>query len=774
MSTIRCHFSNIAWPVSILLVCCAGAAGALGACGTPSGVVDVSRVVPYLPRSRSIPLDSNPLLRESAATDAPDAPAEPDPWADRTDLITPPEPPPLTPLALPEIDRFNLPNGLPVMVVRDARVPVVDVRLMVKAGSMTVAREQAGLARITAAMLTRGTRTRDAAKIAQTIEQVGGRLGANAGNDATLLSCKVVGEHQRTCLDLIADIAVNASFPESELGAARGLVDSATLQLLTSAGDLADAHLRNLVWGGDHPRGWGLDREAISRITRADVVDWHRSWFKPQNAVLVIAGDVNTRGLKFRLSQTFRGWARGKVPERASYEPRQPTELTVRLVDRPDLAEAHIRLGHLGVAYSDADFFDSLVFNQALGGAGASRMSALARARAGALYAASSRFEFDGERGMFAVSAVARAADAVGTVKLLLDEMVRMEQAGVSDPEVRAAAIQLAGRYAGRFQTSGRVADVLVNATLHGLSDEFVRSYPVALGQVTAATASRAASTRLKPGAISLVLVGNARTLEPQLKAASVPYTKVDYRSPVGASAAAEAPSQAAAELPAQSAKEGRALLAKAVAAKGGAGKLKTIKSLKVEAVGTIRSGGQELAANITRQLLWPDKLRLDLDLTIPGGAAQIITVLSGEAAYSKQPGGVVELPADARAELRKQIWRDPELLLRRAGEDGVKVEGASGVRVDGADYNLVTITDPDGAAVQIFLDPKSHLVRRVAYSDSGAATVETFDDYRAVAGVQIAHRRKTTSADTDLDITIQKVTINPKLPASLFERPAD
>ncbi|WP_428268785.1 insulinase family protein [Haliangium sp.] len=769
---MRASFHRVR-PVLASVVAFAAAVGLAG-CGAPSGAVDLSGVIPGLPGDGAVN-----TVRPGAVTPPPPpagsvgaaTPPGDDPWSGRTDLISAPAPAAPAPMSVPAIERFTLPNGLVVAVVARSGAPVVDVQLMVQAGRNDVSREHMGLANFVASMLSKGTRTRDANALAASIDAVGGALTINPGFDATLLACKVLAAHQNTCLRLIADIVANPAFPAAAVDQVRAELLASVHQRSNDPGALAAAHFQNLFWGDQHARGWIMSQRSIETIQRADLVRWHQTWFVPQNAVLVLVGDVNPRGLRFRLEQAFRGWRGGAAPAHAEHA-RASAGARVRLVDLPGTPRTHIVTGHLGLSPADSNYFDALVANEVLGGARGARLQARVRGEIGADAGASSRFERNRTRGAFVVTAETPSSAALATLAVIQRELGRIKEAGPDPAEVAAAAGYLAGQYATRFQTGSDVAGAVLAAALYGFDDAYIRDYPVRVGQVSAASAAQAAAQRFTPDELMAVLVGDAKTLEPQLRKAGVRYDKVSHMAPIaGYERTQEGDGAASAPSP-EAEKAGQALLAKAVAAKGGAARLRAIRSLRFKASATIRSGGQEVAAQLERLYLAPDKLRIDLDLSIPGAATKVVTVLNGDQAWSQQPGRLDEFPAEGVTELKKQLWRDPDLILARARDSGSRVSAGGRQRLDETTYELLRVIRADGTSADVYLDPKTHLIRAIVYTDMGTRAVERFDDYRAVAGVQVAHRRSTDSTDTKLEVQLTEIAINPSLPVDAFAKP--
>jgi zinc protease len=743
---------------------------AASSCGTPRGAVDVSGIVPRLPGDGSANT-TEPTDQARGRTPA-QQPA-PDPWAGRTDLLAPPEAQPPRAVTLPPIERFTLPNGLSVIVIAKRDVPVIDVQLMVRAGNTDVAPDKMGLAQFVSAMLPKGTRTRDARTIARTIDTVGGALTVTPGFDATLLSCQALAEHQSTCVNMVADIVSQPTFPADEMDLVRRELQASVRQRHDDAGALAGAHFQNLLWGDAHVRGRPMSMRTLDAIERKDLVDWHRTWFVPQNATLVLAGDVDTKGLRLRLGQSFRTWTRpraARVPQHASHAEPTLAGSRIRLVDKPGQTQTHIRVGHLGITHRDPAFFDTVVWNHVLGGGFTSRLMRVVRIEGGKAYGASTSFDRNRSRGAFVASTFTRNAEAAATTEMILTELMRMKQEGATEAEIRAAVTHLAGQYAINFQSASDIAGAILAAELHGFDDKYVRDYPLALARVTAPSAAQAAAAVLQPENLAVVLVGDAKALEPQLQARGWAYDKIGHLEPIAA--VERAPAKAEPISP-QAAAAGKALLAKALTAKGGEARLRAVRSMTIQATGTIRSGDQEIQAKLQRRYVAPDRLRLDLDLTIPGGSAQVITVLDRKQAWTKQPNGVVDLPAEGVAELEKQVWRDQEFILLRAKDNGVRVEALGQQTRDGVTYEALRITRPDGLSVDLFLDPKTYLVRVVSYEEApGRLTTERLDEYRVVDGLQVAHRRITTNPEANLDVRIESVAINATIAPDVFAKP--
>lgn len=702
--------------------------------------------------------------------DVPDAP-DPDPWTGRTDLIATPAAREPSAVKLPAIERFKLRNGLSVIVVKSDRLPVVGMQLAVKAGRADVSRDKVGVEQFAASMLTRGTKTRDALSIAKEIDFVGGSLGANSSYEATLVSCAAMAKDLDTCLTLLPDVVVNATFPEAEMDEIRQQLHAEVRQRLDDAGQLASAHFQNLLWGDGHVRGWPMSPTTIDAITRKDLQDWHKAWFKPSNAVLAVAGDVDTKALKKSLEKSFSTWRNGKVTARKKVATPELPKVRVRLVDKPKQTQTHIRIGHFGIAHADKRFYDSMVWNYTLGGgAFSSRLMKVVRSEGGKTYGASSSFDRNLDVGSFVAATFTRNAEALATANLVSGEMVKMAEGGVTDSEVSDAIANLAGSYATRFESATDIAGAILAAELHGLGDDYVRNFPLDVAKVTPASATKAATEILDPTKFVVVFVGDAKDLKPQLDKMGWAYETVNYADPIGKweREPADGPADPKAE------KAGRALLDKAIAAKGGKAAI-GLKSFAIEGEAELTLGPQTVKGSVRRVYVAPGKTRMDLELTIPGGTVKVVTAISGKTGWAIQPGqGLQDLPAEMVESLTDQMWRDQEMLFTNVSEKGTKVVALGDKTVEGVAYDVVKVTRADDkVAVTLFLDKTTHLLGRMEYVQDGVKAFDVFGDYKAVNGVQFAHARLTSDQQTKLAVKVTKVEVAPKIEAGFFDKPA-
>jgi zinc protease len=705
---------------------------------------------------------------------APRQPAAVDPWAGRADLIAPPAVAAPAPVELPQIEEFELPNGLKAFVVRSERLPVVSLQLAIRAGRMHEPKSRLGVAELTADMLVKGTARRDAAALAKAIDFVGGTIAVDATFEATLLSCSVLRKSVGTCLELVPEMLTQPTFPEAELVKARDQVRGQIRGRFDDPAAIASQHVQNLLWGSEHVRGWVPSEAAIDGLRREDLVAWHKTWFVPNNALLVIAGDVDPARVKADLQRAFGGWKRGPVPPAPSYKEPGLSGSRIRLVDRPGLAQAHIRIAELGIKHEDPRFFDTLVWNAALGGGPGSRLARSARPEAGR-FAASSSFDRNLDRGSLVVQAVARADQAVATTKLLLGEVAKMAKDGPTQEEVVAAVASIAGGYGLRFQAASDVGAALIGAELHGFGREYLANFPIAVGRVDAASAKQAAAEILDPRSYVLVLVGDAKDLEPQLKKEGWRYQKVSFTDAITAPTAPEAAPEA--PIDPKQAEAAKKIVEEALAAKGGKARLAALKGFRMVATGTTATPrGGSVPVEIERVFVFPDKMRIDATLD---GKVKVTIAVAGKTGWQVAPDpsgqgqALIEFTPEEMAQLELERWREPELILLKALEPGAKVYLAPDEAIDGKPHAVVKLRTPfAGLEVAMYIDRKTKLVSKMTYTEGRTSQTDELGDYRTVGGVKIAYKRHSTGG-RETTIELKTVELDPKVDPKLFDKPA-
>ncbi|HEX3695379.1 MAG TPA: pitrilysin family protein [Polyangia bacterium] len=510
------------------------AAIALGACGGPAARPAGN------PASIEVTYESAPKAPGRAEAKAALLPTY---WRDRKDLIQSPPPPQAAELTLPKVDRWKMRNGLEVVVVARPDLPVVSFSMAIKAGGYDEEKASTlGVSSFTVSMLRKGTRTRSADAIARAIDFVGGTLDTQSGSESSGASCAALSRDSALCLDLLSDILLRPTFPEAEFPEVRDQMMAALNSRYDNPSELASEHFDNLLFGEKHPDGWVLTPDDVQKITQQQLVVFWKTFFRPNNAILAVAGDVDPVRLRVELEKAFGGWERAEVPERPVFKVPDVKMTRVLLVDRPDLTQSTLIFGHRGIKHIDPAWYAVTLMNYVLGGSDfSSRLMTEVRAKRALTYGIGSSFGASLYEGAFRVQASTKNASVWDALTASVAEIRRMKSDGPTPLELSKAKGFYAGSYPFNLQTADGVAANIVAADLHGLGLPYVRQFPLRMAGVTLKDARDAAATFLNPDNLWVVIVGRGAEVEPQIAKAGLPYERIDFKSPVSYAARAKA-----------------------------------------------------------------------------------------------------------------------------------------------------------------------------------------------------------------------------------------
>lgn len=431
----------------------------------------------------------------------------------------PPPPLPARPIRFPAFETFTLENGLRVAVIPYGTQPVVSARLYARGGGWSADPPgKAGLARLAATVVTRGTATRSAPEISELIEGVGGSLTANAGQEFFNVGTTVLVDHVELGFELLADVIRNATFPEEEVELARRQMLSALQADLGDAEAVATRVFEAVIYGEDHPYGQSATVAAAQGLTRDDLIAFRDRVLIPDGAILIVAGRLDRARVEALVRGHFGDWTGGErvVPEVP--EPRERTETEIYLVHRPGSVQSVVIAGNLGISAASQDYFPLVVATQVLGG-NEGRLMDILREERGWTYGAYATFNRPSRRGRFLAQAEVRTEVTDSAVAEILTQLRRLGEEPVPDAELEEAISYLAGSFPLRMETADQVAGQLSGPLLLGLPLEDVTEYPEKVRAITREDVQRVAREYMRPDRVAIVVVGDAAALHERLAA---------------------------------------------------------------------------------------------------------------------------------------------------------------------------------------------------------------------------------------------------------------
>ncbi|HYE57933.1 MAG TPA: pitrilysin family protein [Rhodothermales bacterium] len=436
-------------------------------------------------------------------------------WAERPTLQAPPR------FTMPPMQRFTLSNGLPVMLVEKHGVPIVQVNLVVKAGSVNDPAGKVGLAAVAADMMDEGAGNRTALELADAVEFLGVQLSTGAGLHSTEVALHTPVAKLEPALDLMADVALRPTFPQEELERLRARRLTALAQRRDQPRSIASVLFDRTLFGPQHPYGRGSsDPAGIRGLTRDDLAGFHQTYIRPANAAFIVVGDVTPAQVQPLLEARFgRVWAAGSnpVPARVAAAA-QVARRTIYLVDKPGAAQSVIRIGRIGAARSTPDYYALQVLNTILGGSFTSRLNQNLRETHGYAYGAGSSFGFRPVAGPFVATSDVQTDVTAPALTEFFNEL-----RGIRNPipaeELDKARSFVALSFPEPFGSVRGTAAMLAELFLNDLPDDTFNHFTERILAVTAADVQRVARQYVDPDKVAVIVVGDRSKVEAGIRA---------------------------------------------------------------------------------------------------------------------------------------------------------------------------------------------------------------------------------------------------------------
>lgn len=423
---------------------------------------------------------------------------------------------PVPKIELPAIQKSTLNNGLQVWLVEQHKLPMLSLNLVIQAGSDHDPLAKPGIATMTAEVMDAGTATMDALKIADQLDFLGASMAIRSGLDGTFASLETLTKHLDEALTVFGDVISHPTFPEKEFERLRNQRLTGLLQQKDRPPTIATLAFNHIVYGANHPYGNDPSgtEQSVKAFTRQDLLNFYNTYYRPNNATLIVVGDAKLSDLVKSLEKNLADWKKADVPALA-LPPAKPIDARrVYLIDKPGAPQSEIRVGYPALARSTPDFFPVTVMNMILGGQFSSRINMNLRERRGLTYGARSGFTFAKQPGPFVASGGFVSTSTDTAVHELLLELDKMHADGMTPEELAFAKKGLTGNFALNFETAGQIARSLQNIVLYGLPENYYQNYLQNVDKVSLDDIKRVAKSYLDTGKMAVVIVGDVKSIK--------------------------------------------------------------------------------------------------------------------------------------------------------------------------------------------------------------------------------------------------------------------
>lgn len=423
----------------------------------------------------------------------------------------------------PKLQRATLSNGLKIIVAERHAVPVVNFNLLIDAGYAADQFGLPGTASLAMNMLDEGTKTRDALQISEELALLGASLSSGSNLDVSTVYLSALKENLDASLNIFADVILNPSFPDKEFTRLQRQQLARIKQEKASPIPMALRVFPRYLYGEGHAYGNPFTgsgtEESVAKLTTKDLVKFHQDWFKPNNATLIVVGDVKLSEITPRLEKLFGNWKQGSVQKKNIRTVEQQPNASVYLIDKPGSPQSVILAGHIAPPKADPDDIAMNMMNTILGGSFTSRINMNLREDKHWSYGAGSVIVgAKGQRMFIAYTAIQgdKTKESVAEIKKELTDILGARPATQEELD-KVLQNEILG-LPGSWETIGAVGGSISEIVTYGLPDNYYDTYPDKIRNLKLTDISKAAKKLLRPEQVVWVVVGDRAKVEPTLK----------------------------------------------------------------------------------------------------------------------------------------------------------------------------------------------------------------------------------------------------------------
>ena len=634
---------------------------------------------------------------------------------DRTKVPTP-GPAPEIKIGIPE--KFELKNGLKVIVVENHKLPRVAFNLVLNFEAIKED-EKAGYASMAGDLLRTGTTTKTKSQIDEEIDFIGATLNTSASG----VYAASLTKHQGTLLELMTDVLYNPSFPEEELEKLKKQTLSGLAAQKDDPGAIASNVRSVILYGKDHPYGELTTEETVNNITLADCESYYNQYFTPEIAYLAIVGDIKLKDAKKLVKKYFKNWERKSIDLPTFAASEQPEKTKVALVDRSNSVQSEIRVTYpINLKKGDPDVVKANLMNTILGSGFSARLMQNLREKHAYTYGARSSISSDMIVGRFNAQTSVRNEVTDSAIYQIFYELNRIIDEKATEKELASAKAYITGSFARSMESPQTIASFALNVERYNLPEDYYTNYLKRLDAVTLNDIQEMAKKYIKPDNAHVVVVGKASEIANKL----TQFGEVTYYDIYGNS---YVPKKA--EIPAGL--TALNVMDNYLSAIGGEDKVRALKDIKMVLKAEMQ--GRELV--ITTKIKEPNMLKMEMSM---GGMTAMSLVFNGTDASIQQMGQAVPVDDNQKKDLSLESAIVTEIAIK---DLGLATELLGIESIEGTNTYAVEITKPSGSKVTYFYDIGTGLKIRESEtvpSPQGEMTQDTdWADYKKSRGSEIS-----------------------------------
>ena len=437
--------------------------------------------------------------------------------------MPPPGPPAV--LRVPSFTKSVLPNGADLIVAEKHDLPLISFSITFVGGANQFEPDgRRGVASLTAALLSEGTKTRDGEALSNALQLLGTSVNAGIGPETGAVSFVSTAAKFPATLAVLAEMLLTPTFPAAGLERQRGQRLVALTQARTQPAAIAARVFPRILYGPGHPYGGAVTEDSLKAITREDLVAFHKAYFQPGRALITVVGDTTPAAIKPVILSALAAWPKGGARPAFTFPATEaPRATTIFLVDKPGAAQSTFAIGRPGPPRSTQDYFALQVMNTILGGMFQSRLNANIREEKGYSYGVSSGFAYGKGPGAFRAGGdIVSAKSDAALVEFMKELRGIAGSRPITDDELATAKDALVQRLPATFASVSSINAALTTLWAEGLPDDYYQDYAKRIAAITRDDVIRVATQYVTPDRLAIVIVGDRSAIEAPLKATGI------------------------------------------------------------------------------------------------------------------------------------------------------------------------------------------------------------------------------------------------------------
>ncbi|HET6178926.1 MAG TPA: pitrilysin family protein [Candidatus Sulfotelmatobacter sp.] len=663
--------------------------------------------------------------------------------------------------------RIELSNGMVIFLQEDHELPLIDGTARIRGGARNEPVDKIGLVDIYSEVWrTGGTKAQTGDQLDDFLEVRAAKVETGGSSDSTTVSWSCLKGDFDDVFKVFADLLQNPEFRPDKIDIAQKEENDGISRRNDQVGEIAQRESVKLAYGADNPYARVPEYATVAAVTRQDLIDWHGKYVHPNNIILGVTGDFDSKAVEAKLRAAFESWPKGPAASQDTIQ-YTPTKPGYYLVPKDDVNQSSIHMVALGTTRDNPDYYAISVFNEAFGGGFSSRLFNDIRTKRGLAYSVGGGIGTNfGHPGIMQIAMGTKSESTIEAIQAAGQDIENLAKEPITDDEIQHAKDAILNAFIFRLDSPDKILAERMTYEYYGYPPDWLDKYQTEIKKVTKADVNRVAAKYMHRDKFAVLVVGNTKEFDKPLSSlGAVKDIDITIPSPTGSKEDDNAK-------PAASNPEGKALVAKVASAMGGLAKLQSVRTMHIS-IAESDAGAPPTPLDVT--VVFPDKMHIDVQT--PQGALTIVA--SPDASFMSMAGmGSRSMPPEQKTEMLSQLHHDLVYIAQHAEDPTFAFTAAGTEKIGDVD---AAILDIGGAIpwVRWYVDPSNGRILREKYKAVGQQGPfegeSDLSDWRTVDGLTMPyiHKNKQNGQETSVG-EFKKIDINPQVDPKLFEKPAE